>query len=403
MAADWSSLPSDLVHRIGDCLLATNDIDYYIDMHAVCHGWRSATAVGPRAQGAAGAAADPRFLRPHQWTMLDEEPSDSDDDGEGGDARLFLNLSTGRFLRRRVPLLRDKILVAASDGLLLLGDNSYPHSASVLNPFTGSLLQFSAPIPTDAGMVIASATNYEPMLVFVHDDAWRQCGIDVMCADPTSERFGEQFFRPSPFYVSSLVSHAGHAYMANDMEGGVVRSTGEVKLLHGELWTEIADVVVLLEGGPFSDNFLVSSAGELLLIRHSSAIEVFSVDAERKALRAVKSIGGRALFLGRRCLSVNADVLPSVDGDCVYYFLDCEYISNILLAKGMYYRHDLKHGIGEKIPGGKTVGERPFSLVQVLLTYCSVLPDVRASFRMYEVKSSVFTIFDGNFLNVQSF
>lgn len=72
-----------------------------------------------------------------------------------------------------------------------------------------------------------------------------------------------------------------------------------MKLLHGELWTQIADVVVLLEAGPFSDNLLVSSAGELLLIGcYPSAIEVFSVDAERKALRAVKSIGGRALFLG---------------------------------------------------------------------------------------------------------
>jgi hypothetical protein len=85
------------------------------------------------------------------------------------------------------------------------------------------LLQFSALIPTDAGMVIASVTNYEPMLVFVHHDDPRQYGIDVMCADPTSERFGVQY---SPFYVSSLVSHAGHAYMADDMEGGVVRRTG---------------------------------------------------------------------------------------------------------------------------------------------------------------------------------
>jgi hypothetical protein len=130
MAADWSSLPSDLVHRIGDCLLATNDIDYYIDMRAVCHGWRSATAVGPRAQGAAGAAADPRFLRPHQWTMLDEEPSDGDDDGEGGDARLFLNLSTGRFLRRRVPLLRDKILVAASCSSATIATRTAPASST---------------------------------------------------------------------------------------------------------------------------------------------------------------------------------------------------------------------------------------------------------------------------------
>jgi hypothetical protein len=45
-------------------------------------------------------------------------------------------------------------------------------------------------------------------------------------------------------------------------------------------------------------------------------------------------------------------------------------------------RHDLKYDIGEKIPGDKvTVGERPFSLVQVLLTYYSVLPDVRGQVR----------------------
>nr|TKW34931.1 hypothetical protein SEVIR_2G339300v2 [Setaria viridis] len=298
MAADWSSLPSDLVRRIGDCLLATNDIDCYMEMRAVCHGWRSATAVDPGAQGA------------------------------GGDARLFVNASTGRFLRRRVPPLRDRILVAASDGLLLLRDKSYPRAASVLNPFTGSLLRFPAPIAVGVGRVIASVTNYDPMLVFAFDTDSRYDGGEVMCADPTSQRCGEQFFRPGNFNVASLVSHAGHAYMA-DMEG-------------------------------------------------ESAIEVFRVDSEVKALEAVKNTAGRALFLGDRCLSVNAHVLPSVDGNCVYY------TSGGLLPsspEGMY-RHDLKDGIEEKISGDNvTDSKRPFSLVQVLITYCSVLPDVQAQNR----------------------
>lgn len=42
-AADWSSLPSDLVRRIADCFLDTNDVDWYMDLRAVCHSWRSAT------------------------------------------------------------------------------------------------------------------------------------------------------------------------------------------------------------------------------------------------------------------------------------------------------------------------------------------------------------------------
>uniref|UniRef100_K4A368 KIB1-4 beta-propeller domain-containing protein n=1 Tax=Setaria italica TaxID=4555 RepID=K4A368_SETIT len=310
------------------------------DARAVCHGWRSATAVDPRAQGAAGAA-DPRSLLPHQWIMLEEESSDCD--GQGGDARLFVYASTGRFHRRRVPLLRDRILVAASDGLLLLGDKSYPRAASVLNPFTGSLLRFSAPIPVGVGRVIASVTNYDPMLVFAFETGSRYDGGEVMCADPTSQRCGEQFFRPVNFNVASLVSHACHAYMV-DMEG--------------EREQEDSAKISL---SPLPVN---SCSSDVILV--NSQPSRFS-DSEGKALEAVKNTGGRALFLGDRSLSVNADVLPSVDGNCVYY------TSGSLLPsspEGMY-RHYLEDGIEEKISGDNvTDSERPFSLVQVLITYC---------------------------------
>jgi hypothetical protein len=36
--ADWSSLPADLVNRIAERLLATDDLDYYMDLRAVCRG-----------------------------------------------------------------------------------------------------------------------------------------------------------------------------------------------------------------------------------------------------------------------------------------------------------------------------------------------------------------------------
>jgi hypothetical protein len=41
--AGWSSLPDDLVRRIADSFLSTNDVDCYMDLRAICRSWRSAT------------------------------------------------------------------------------------------------------------------------------------------------------------------------------------------------------------------------------------------------------------------------------------------------------------------------------------------------------------------------
>ncbi|CAM0884952.1 unnamed protein product [Alopecurus aequalis] len=134
----WSSLPPDLVRCVADCVLGANEVDYYMDVRAVCHNWRVAL-VDPCRHGAAL-----RF-RPRNWVMLDEEVPGPD---HGGDSiRLFVNVCTGRFIRRRVPTLGDHVLVAASDGLLVLADREYPHAAGVLNPFAGWLLRFTAAIP----------------------------------------------------------------------------------------------------------------------------------------------------------------------------------------------------------------------------------------------------------------
>jgi hypothetical protein len=86
--ADWSLLPSYLVKRIADRILATDDLDYYMDLRAVCRGWRSSTA-DPKSW-----PLDTRF-RPRQWAMLDEVHQ--------SDARLFVNAGTGRFVRRDLP------------------------------------------------------------------------------------------------------------------------------------------------------------------------------------------------------------------------------------------------------------------------------------------------------------
>lgn len=104
----------------------------------------------------------------------------------------------------------------------------------------------------------------------------------------------------------------------------------------------------------------------------TAAVEVFRVDVERKApLERVRSIGSRALFLGGRCLSVDAGRLPSVDVDCVYLVPETSNVA---------WRYDLRDGSERRI--SSFPGVRPFGLVQSLLSYCVFLPDAKAQLHL---------------------
>lgn len=141
------------------CLLATNDLDYYMDMRAVCHNWRSATADPSSNQH------DRRF-RPTHWVMLDEHKFSSSRDDDG--TRLYVNVSTGRFLRKSLPLLRRCDFVATTTGGLLVlaaRDSTPTRAACVLNPFTGSVTRFAAPVPAGAHRLTADVVGALPTLV----------------------------------------------------------------------------------------------------------------------------------------------------------------------------------------------------------------------------------------------
>ncbi|CAM0875706.1 unnamed protein product [Alopecurus aequalis] len=397
--ADWSSLPPDLIHRVVESLLVDNDIDYYMNMRAVCHNWRSAAADPCR-------CGDDACFRPLRWVMLDEASKDDD-------TRLFVNVSTGRFLRRRLPLLRVHVLLGFSDGLLVLGDRPYPHNARLFNPFTGSMVKFAAAI-RPYHPVFVGVTASDPTLLFAMDAHY---GMDLWGANPASERFWPQFSGPTLFgpivrtssmvvdrggvYIvdgdasievierTSLLAYRGDVYMV-DQYASIVKIAGAVRdSTTGGLVAEMVDVVVSLEGTgtqvkKFKGcNYLAESAGDLLLIRllpsascrdggcGNRVMEVYRVDVERKVLEPVKSIGGHALFLGARCVSVDAAKIPSIDGDCVYYST-CRYG----LCKGIY-RYSLGDGTKEGLfPGDQVCHEdsfhvRPFSIVQALHTCCN--------------------------------
>jgi hypothetical protein len=154
----------------------------------------------------------------------------------------------------------------------------------------------------------------------------------------------------------------------------------------------------------------VESVGELMLDVHSprpmTAMEVFRVDVGRRALQRVRSIGSWAFFLEPRCLSVDADKLSSVDGNCVYYsteethfkYTTCMSTGETRINFDMpppgfpIWRYDLEVSKEEKVlgllmPDDVCYSIRPFSLLQLLATYCEVLPEVYDHLRRIHVAS----------------
>uniref|UniRef100_N1QRG7 KIB1-4 beta-propeller domain-containing protein n=1 Tax=Aegilops tauschii TaxID=37682 RepID=N1QRG7_AEGTA len=133
----WTTLHGDLVRLVGWRVLAGDLLDY-VHFRAVCPYWRSST-VCPRGHG----IVDPRF-HPRRWMMLPEGHGlHPREDGK----KCFFNLSTGVFVRPRLPLLRDHFVLCPADGLLLvLRPRTYTQDdhPCVLHPFTGDVVELPA-------------------------------------------------------------------------------------------------------------------------------------------------------------------------------------------------------------------------------------------------------------------
>lgn len=374
MAPDWSSLPGDLINRVAERLLATDDLDYYMDFRAVCRSWRSSTT-DPRSN-----PRGPRFL-PRQWVMLDD-----DEVHQETDARLFVNVATGRFVRRDLPLLRRYFVISgAAGGSIVLAKIAFPHAARVLNPFTGSLLRFEAPMPYQmmaaAPVIIGSSP---PTLVLISESA--ESG-SITCADPDSERFIE-FKEERYIYPPIKLAVRGAIYVAAH-EGGSLPSL-LVPTVNKILDVASKPIRDYFPGPEATENrcFFVESAGEMLMVfKMPHRIEVFKFDARIDKLEPVKDLGCRALFVGdRRCLAVDAEKLPSVEANCIYYvFVDDEepwYKYPTALYKIYSLKDEIEVWSSEVMDSPK--GSPPFTVVQLL---CSYTLDARGSELMNSPKT----------------
>ncbi|KAI5002473.1 hypothetical protein ZWY2020_027123 [Hordeum vulgare] len=358
-AAGWSALPPDLVRRVADCLLATNDLDCYMDFRAVCSGWRAATD-DPRSD-----PSDPRF-RPRRWVILLDEGFQLQDDanadaGGGGEQLLLLNATTGRFVRKRLPLLRRYYVVATTlGGFFVLADRNPPHAARVFNPLTGVLIRFAAPVPAEKE-VAARLTSHR-------DSPWPL--LSLLCASsrrwylaaPDSQSFvhGEREGKEDPNYNFTRMAVAGGIYTKPKPE---------------DWFPKIFDLVHVDPREEDVWHFLVELGGQVLIVvKLRGRVKVFRYDDAELELMPVESIGSHAVFVGHhRCLAVDASRFPSVEADCIYH-IDRRGLSAHIC---MYSLRDEKE---ERVSGGAVdfvkphklfvlVADRPFTIVQLLCSY----------------------------------
>nr|TKW18935.1 hypothetical protein SEVIR_5G465100v2 [Setaria viridis] len=366
---DWTSLTDDLVRRVGDCLLATDDIDCYMAFRAVCHDWRRSATKDDHPSS--------RF-HPSKWALLDRRD----------DVLTLVNVETGRFLRRRIPLLRDCFFVGATaGGLLLLGESAYPYQARVFNPFTGSLAHFKAPVPVGQAREVAVVmTSSTTMRVFVSTALGA-----IMWADQDSDYFHKcDAPFPNPSDLLCMVPFAGNVYLTNRQGSvlsistavGGVAGQGQRRRRSAETISSMAAATIIpasVEGG--RSYYLVESGVELFLVTRPwygvpGQLEVHRVDTMRKALEPVRSIGNRALFLSHvRCLSVDADKFRTVEAGCIYFvdqivaggsYFECSFMTTVRFPDGVQQPAlDLS-----PVQQGCF---RPFSLTHAFANYCKFI------------------------------
>ncbi|CAM0958384.1 unnamed protein product [Alopecurus aequalis] len=333
----WSSLPDDPVMEVGGHILATGDVDYYVNMRAI-PGWRAAMD-DPKA-----CPTDPRFLL-RQWVMLEEERGQTSTFGH-----LFLHTATRRFLHIKLPGLVDYYFVISTGGLLILASRRPPHTVCVVNPLTASCIKFRAPMPdftlhaTTAHLLLAGTT---PTLILEHPS--RDMAYS---ASPDDEHFAVVNYSPL---------HKAHNTW------GIADDT---------LDDQLSRIIAARSWEKYHRCHFLESDGEMLLVvgrkYPGQGMEVFKMNFKQKLIEPMKSIGSRALFLGDRCVSVDAHKILSTDGNRIFYRGRDEHG-----RRNGIYMYDLTTEKEEFITSelielfGFTGNPVAPSIIQLLVNYCT--------------------------------
>ncbi|XBI60539.1 hypothetical protein VPH35_041457 [Triticum aestivum] len=332
----WATLHGDLVRLVGWRVLAGDLLDY-VRLRAVCRYWRFST-VSPLGRG----IIDPRF-HPRRWMMLPE--------GHGlhprEDAKKrFFNLSSGVFVRPRLPLLKDHFVLCPADGLLLLLQGQQYHrcnSVRLLHPFTGDVVELPANIILPADMTLPEelrAHSIPPTDAFAAVSTSPDGVVGVMVAfkntsfvvfaSTREERWG--FFAFGFYPHASPLSFKGELYMMQDQ---ISAAGWELNILRFDPpWQEHSTVSGLAPSSLLSPKLvatcsahiihspeLVECDSEILIVGYRKVTEMIIyrlADLALGKIVPVNSIGGNALLFGTKGNpSFSLSAVPTITGDTI--------------------------------------------------------------------------------------
>ncbi|XP_010240573.2 uncharacterized protein LOC100832609 isoform X2 [Brachypodium distachyon] len=352
-ASPWASLHEDLIPLIGWRVLETGDLLDYVRLRAVCRQWRSATP-SPRGRG----VLDARF-HPRRWMMLPE--------GHGlhpGHYKLrgyirFFNLSTGAIVRRKLPLFSDHCVLDSADGLLLL-QRDQDSAIRLLHPFTGDIVDLpplktlrtgiaEETVPwqfyrTVGATIFSVAANGVVTVMLGLYEMGR-----VACATTMDQRWRfsawtfKRMWRPMAFQ--------GKMYL---LECHNFQSDLQILEIDPPRPEDVADaghfcsppepkLIATCPAGKLQMPYrLVECDSEILVVGHNGMLSPHIVvyrlaDIIRGTIAPVTNIGGNAIFVEERLLSVSSRVHPTIVPDSVVILHPEEfYLGHYHLASGTW-------------------------------------------------------------------
>uniref|UniRef100_A0A453GIW4 KIB1-4 beta-propeller domain-containing protein n=1 Tax=Aegilops tauschii subsp. strangulata TaxID=200361 RepID=A0A453GIW4_AEGTS len=363
--ADWSSLQLDIVRRIADSFLATNDIDCYMDLRTVCHSWRYATD-DPKEN-----ILDYQFL-PRRWIILDEV-------FQSGTRCLLVNTATGRILHKELPLLSDYYIVTTTlDGFFVLADRRPPHAARVFNPLTGGIIPFTVPVPPEVKVTCSLCFEFaSPMLTLLSKSC---CKIYI--SSPHSIR--TENFEISLYGLFRRAVKGDLAGLwwlpAGSSESAETAAVNAIGKISNVMKSLHVDPLKFFSSDPpdmgLADDtkcFLMDFGGQLLATIKGQLVQIFRYEAKNGVLLHLKSIGNHAIFLGHhKCLAVDTDMFPLIEANCVYY---TEQLGLSARIRKCNIKDEKVESISEAVDFVKQekqfvlVGDRPFTIIQLLASY----------------------------------
>ncbi|XP_040256576.1 uncharacterized protein [Aegilops tauschii subsp. strangulata] len=356
--SSWGSpLPADLVCLIGWRALA-GDLRDYVRLRAVCREWRSAT-VCPRGRG----LHDPRF-HPRRWMMLPEGHGIHPGHRKLGGYIRFINLSTGAIVRVRLPLFSSHCILDSVDGILLL-QRDEDTVIRLLHPFTGDIVDLPPLATLLTGLTPIQMKMFSwNVLRTVGATAFTVSADGVVTAMIGLFKLGrvacattmDQQWRLSTWSISNgwrPLSFQGKMYTLHTPTNGSELQIFQIEL-PGPGEKEDFDrilcylpapklIATCLAGKPRRPfYYLAECDSEILVIGRcltdSLHVEVYRLsDIIQDRIVPVTSIGGNALFIEERVLSVSSRVHPTIVGDSVVH-LHCKefYLGHYQLATGTW-------------------------------------------------------------------